>query len=108
MSRGLGWLQRTVLAILEADDRLMDTFEIAATAYSIQRDNNGNRWVTDAQHAAVRRALASLARQGKAIRLGRRYVDGRQRWANAHFGAIEKERLAAAIANLRRHRHHVP
>lgn len=107
MSRGLGWLQRAVWNMLDAEDRRMDTFEIAATVYSVQRDEGGNRWVSDAQHAAVRRALASLARQGKAVRLGRRYAvngkgDGRQYWANARFGPREIEAFSRACCACER------
>lgn len=96
MSQGLGWLQRAVLSVLDAEDRRVDTFEIAATVYSVQRDEDGNRWITDAQHAAVRRALASLAKQGRAVRLSRRYAvngrgNGRRYWANARCGPRELE-----------------
>jgi hypothetical protein len=88
MSRGLGWLQRTVLSFLEQEDRHMDTFEITATAHSIKRDEDGNRWVTDAQHASVHRVLTAFAKQGKVVRIGRIFYDapGRQHWANARFG----------------------
>jgi hypothetical protein len=85
LSRGMGWLQRKVLEILQSKDRLFDTFEITATVFEIERDKHDNRWVTDAQHAAVRRTLAGLVRQNKALSLGRRWPDGRQRWANIQF-----------------------
>jgi hypothetical protein len=91
MSRGLGWLQRTVLQILEAQDRRMDTFEITATTYSVEQDADGNRrWGTDAQHTAVRRALRRLAKQGKAVKLGRGYIRSRRYWANARFGTYDR------------------
>jgi hypothetical protein len=86
MSRGPGWLQRAVLNILDSEDRYYDTFEITATVYAVKRDKEGNRWVSDAQHASVRRVLTGLAKEGKALKLGTRHgANSRQHWANVRF-----------------------
>ena len=82
MSRGLGWVQRACLRIIgehEAAGNSPETFNIAAEVYQIARDKDGNRWLTDAQHAAVKRALAELRRQG-CIVSKRGFTDGRARW----------------------------
>jgi hypothetical protein len=104
MSRRLGWLQRSVLEVLEAEDRRMDTYEITRTVHGIPRGQP--IWgLTDAQRAAVRRALASLAKQGQAVPFGRAghdfgydFYQGSARykyWANARFGAQEMARIEA-------------
>ena len=67
MSRGLGWLQRECLRVID-DYRLAGkeptTFNIAAEVYQVKRDRHGNRMITDAQHVATKRALGSLRRSG--------------------------------------------
>lgn len=67
MSRGLGAIQRGCLQVIadyEAEGRTPTTFNIAAEVYHVERDRDGNRMVSDAQHVAVKRALSSLQRQG--------------------------------------------
>ena len=66
MSRGLGKVERDcVRAIAEyrVAGRWPHTYNIAADVYQIARDANGNRWVSSAQHAAVKRALLGLRRK---------------------------------------------
>jgi hypothetical protein len=87
MSRGLGKLQRDLLAILEDGDKVLDTITLAADAYRIELDASGCRGVTDAQHAAVRRALCSLHRRGLVVDLMRcRHRDNRRYWAALKAG----------------------
>jgi DNA topoisomerase IA len=70
--RGLGRVQQTCLQVIsqreaKAKDFWPTTYDIAADIYQIEPDKDGNRWVTDAQHVAVKRALESLQRQGHLI-----------------------------------------
>lgn len=73
MSTGLGRTQRRCLQAVQEhtarhaagdEDRLPTTYTIAAEAYDVQRDAEGNRYVTDAQHVATKRALSGLRRKG--------------------------------------------
>jgi hypothetical protein len=67
MSRGLGRIQRECLRVIEsyeAADERPTTFTIACEVYQVERDQDGNRWCNDAQHTAVKRALANLQRKG--------------------------------------------
>ncbi len=67
MSRGLGRIQRECLRVIEqyeAAGKRPTTFNVAAEVYQIKRDSLGNRMVSDAQHVATKRALASLRRKG--------------------------------------------
>ena len=54
------------------------TYNIAAYVYQVKPDKDGNRWINDAQHVAVKRALEGLQRQGRIIgfRTGRARVPG--------------------------------
>jgi hypothetical protein len=67
MSRGLGRIQRECLRVIEsyeAAGKEPTTFNIVAEVYQIKRDRQGNRTCNDAQHTAVKRALAGLRRIG--------------------------------------------
>lgn len=67
MSRGLGWVQRECLLAIkryEVIGKRPTTFAIAAEIYRVDCDEDGNRWVNDAQHVATKRALAGLRRKG--------------------------------------------
>jgi hypothetical protein len=67
MSRGLGRIQRECLRVIKSyqtSGRTPTTFTIAAKVYRVEPDQDGNRWVSDAQHASVRRALINLRRKG--------------------------------------------
>ena len=78
MSRGHGALQRSLLTILPRHDRYakpqacaegLDTLELTHKAYGIT-DPKLFKLVTGSQETSVRRALASLAREGAVIKLG--------------------------------------
>jgi hypothetical protein len=67
MSKGLGRIQRGCLRVIEEHEAVGQrptTFNIAAEVYRVRRDQRGNRMVSDAQHVATKRALASLRRMG--------------------------------------------
>jgi hypothetical protein len=49
----------------EGKDEHPTTFDIAADIYKIKVAKDGTRWVSDAQHVAVKRALAGLQRKGR-------------------------------------------
>jgi hypothetical protein len=70
VSRGLGWVQRTCLTVIqeyEVSGEWPTTFSIAATVYQIEPDADGNRWISDAQHVAIKRALEGLRRKGHIV-----------------------------------------
>ena len=72
MSRGLGWVQQACFEVIckhEATKKGLwpTTYTIAADIYQVKPDKDGNRWVTDAQHVAVERALEGLQRKGHII-----------------------------------------
>ena len=80
MSRGLGRIQRECLRVIESYEKAgkePTTFNIVADVYQIKRDRHGNRMRNDAQHTAVKRALAGLRRIGLvAGQQARRVVEG--------------------------------
>jgi hypothetical protein len=70
MSRGLGRVQNrclSAIALCEKRGEPASTFDIIASVYQLDRDADGTLWVTDAQHVAVKRALAGLQREGQVI-----------------------------------------
>src|SRR5262249_49071524 len=70
MSRGLGWVQLACLHVIKRYEDKAEwptTYNIAAYVYQVKPDKHGNRWVNDAQHVAVKRALEGLQRQGRII-----------------------------------------
>ena len=70
MGRGMGRVQRACLRVVEQyerDGRWPTTFNIAAEVYAVPPDQDSIRCVTDAQHVAVKRALAGLQRHGLVI-----------------------------------------
>jgi hypothetical protein len=58
MSRGRGTLQRSLLALINANADL-DMFELTALAYEIEPDRQGKMVVSAAHLASVRRALSA-------------------------------------------------
>jgi hypothetical protein len=68
MSRGIGELQQALLAAIQ-DRGCIDTLVVARCAYKLGR----RAAVSDAQHAATRRALAGLAKRGLVVHLGRHF-----------------------------------
>jgi hypothetical protein len=66
MSRGLGRVERAVLEVFQSKaDSVIDSIEI--TALIVGRNN-----VTESEASSCRRALRTLARQGKIVDLGRK------------------------------------
>jgi len=84
MSRGLGRVQwGCLLAIWRYEQRgeQPTTFDIAADIYHVEPDEDGYRIVSDAQHVAVKRALAGLQRQGRVVGF-RTNTERLMRWRN--------------------------
>jgi hypothetical protein len=71
VSRGFGRVQLGCLHAIrqhEANGNILPTtYTIAASVYEVTPDTDGNRWVDDAQHVAVRRALEGLQRKGRVL-----------------------------------------
>ena len=73
MSRGLGRVQNRCISAIALAERkggkgeLPDTYDIVAHVYGIRPDADGAYLVTDAQHVAVKRALAGLQRKAMII-----------------------------------------
>jgi hypothetical protein len=89
MSRGLGKLQRDLLETLEQSDKSIDTITLAAIAYQVEPDAPtimDRDLVTDAHHAAVRRALRNLHKRGLVVDLMRHDSNGRRQWASPKVG----------------------
>jgi hypothetical protein len=67
MSSWLGRIHRECLLVIEAHGaagKRPTTFGIAVHVYPINPDNDGYLNISDAQHTAVKRALAGLRRKG--------------------------------------------
>ena len=69
MRRGYGALQRRLLAILNTEDRVFETYTLVADAFDVKADEDGLRLISTAQMSAARRALRGLVRDGAAIEL---------------------------------------
>ena len=82
MRRGYGALQRRLLAILNAEDRVFETYTLVADAFEVKADEDGLRLITTAQMSAARRALRGLVRDGAVIDLGRHYPNTRRHWCS--------------------------
>jgi hypothetical protein len=101
MSRGYGALQRKLLAILNAEDRVFETYTLVADAYDVKTDEDGLRRISTAQMSGARRALRGLVRDGAAIDLGRRYPNTRRLWCSRRTELLhEIERKREAIGAL--------
>ena len=114
MSRGLGQTQQACLKVIrrceDSDDAWWPTtYNIAAEVYQIAPDADGNRWVSDAEHVATKRALESLQRKGLIIgfRAGQQRilgVDGRTELCHSWMTEkglarwLKRERKSAASA----------
>jgi len=91
MSRGLGRIERAVLAVL-AQCESNNALSLACDVYNVERDADGNRWCNAAQHAAVRRALRKLLRVGLIEGQRAGWHDKRARYWLAHnVGATGSE-----------------
>jgi hypothetical protein len=110
MSRGLGWVQRACLdaiAVYEANYKtekvLPTTYNITADVYQVERDEDDNRWVNNAQHSAVKRALKRLEKQGHITWMIKKDGDWRVRcWVTLQgavlLGLMSEEDAAAEVA----------
>src|SRR5215831_17024978 len=77
MSRGLGRMQRRILAIMR-DAEYRDVHTLAALAHGL-RPHLSAVPPTPSQLAGTSRALAGLAERGLAFRVGRRWTTERRR-----------------------------
>jgi hypothetical protein len=76
MSRGLGWVQRACLLVIDEYEQdgyeqiggnPPTTYNITASVFQVKPDEDGYRLVSDAQHVAVKRALENLQQKGRVI-----------------------------------------
>jgi hypothetical protein len=79
MSRGLGSVQRRLLALLEKADHPLSTYELAADVYLVGLLDE-DAMLSPAQVAAVSRALVALVKKGRVKRQRREHPDGQMRW----------------------------
>jgi len=102
-SRGYGALQRRLLAILNAEDRVFETYSLVADAFDVKADRDGVRLISTAQMSAVRRALRGLVRDGAVIDLGRHYPNTRRHWCSKRTELshkIQRKRKAMGALTL--------
>ena len=86
MSRGLGKIQRECLRVIESYESAgtrPTTFSVTAEVYQVERDRHGNRMISDAQHTAIKRALANLRRRDLVV--GQRDMGLCQRLADGSY-----------------------
>jgi hypothetical protein len=103
LSRRFGALQRKLLAILTAEDRVFETYSLVADAFGVKTDEDGLRRISMAQMSAVRRALRGLVRGGAVIDLGRHYPNPRRHWCSKRTELLyEIQRQRKAIGALTR------
>jgi hypothetical protein len=88
--RGYGALQRRLLAILNAEDRVFETYTLVADAFDVKADEDGLRKISTAQMSAARRALRGLVRDGAVIDLGRHYPNTRRYWCSKRTELLHK------------------
>ena len=93
MSRGLGRVQTGLLAIIERQEKPLNTYKLARMFY--QPDCQGQCLLTDAQIKATYRALSSLAKRGKIKRREDRGTYGFIWWRR--LDALTDEEMAARI-----------
>ena len=75
MSKGLGQVQRSVLAVfVAAPSERLDSIEIAGRAL-------GKYEINDSEASSYRRALRKLAEAGAIVDMGRNWRNGRRRYA---------------------------
>jgi hypothetical protein len=61
---------RAALATVLASDKTLEASDIAIAVYGLQPAENGITYITHAQHAAVRRAMVALVRNGQVRDMG--------------------------------------
>lgn len=97
LSRGLGRIEREILAIIENNNTLFSSIELVVTVYAAElREGNGkfqSRLRANVAMVSVRRALRSLVDKKKIVRIadplggGERYDDSWRRYANPDCAA---------------------
>ncbi|MBR1237732.1 hypothetical protein [Bradyrhizobium sp. AUGA SZCCT0182] len=102
MSRGLGRIQREVLALIAArrirdKECDLDTYQLTRLVYDVKPDENDFHRLTDAQVVAVRRALRGLERAGMVARLYRT-SQNREVWATAERAAQHEREMGVRRA----------
>lgn len=90
MSRGLGALQRRVLAALESRETVALSLDVAALAF-------GTNSLTAAQDAATRRALRGLAARGLVEQVSQVFRRGQRAWGTPSTVAAYHQRVRAAF-----------
>jgi hypothetical protein len=101
--RGYGALQRRLLAILIAEDRVFETYTLVADAFDVKAGEDGLRRISGAEMSAVRRALRGLVSDGAVIDLGRHYPNTRRYWCSKRTELLnEIQRKRKAIETLTR------
>jgi len=103
MSRGLGWIERRILALLKDNADGRNAISLAIDLYDVRPDENGDYWVDESQSTAVRRALTRLRDRGLAFDRGR-FRSGRKSWldreqAFVYAATSVKERAIRGIGN---------
>jgi hypothetical protein len=99
--RRYGALQLRLLAILNAEDRVFETYTLVAAAFDVKAGKDGLRLITMAQMSAARRALRGLVRDGAVIDLGRNYPNTRRHWCSERTELLhEIQRKREAIEAL--------
>jgi hypothetical protein len=91
------------LAILNAEDRVFETYSLVADAFDVKADRDGVRLISTAQMSAVRRALRGLVRDGAVIDLGRHYPNTRRHWCSKRTELshkIQRKRKAMGALTL--------
>ena len=94
MSRGLGRIQRGILEVLQYGQK--ETIALAGIIYAVAPGED----VTEAQHAAVRRALKTLQRAGKVEQLFIGHM-GRAYWATLEKAKAYREEVARVFGSHR-------
>jgi hypothetical protein len=93
MSRGLGWVQRECLRIIGSAPKNPTTYQVAAEVFQVKADEYGDRMITEAQHVATKRALASLRSKGLVkSREDAEIEDGKKSFQHVRPGTHRAER----------------
>jgi hypothetical protein len=98
MSTGHGHLQRQLLALIDANDGLLDTFELVERVFGIAPDPSGRILLSEAQVVSVRRALRKLASEAHIVAVGRDWHNRRARWASKRAHAAYESRKAKLLS----------
>ncbi len=95
MSRGHGAIQRAAMEVLDQNGSL-SVLELAWACYDVQPDATGFIAITDAQRAAMARALQGLQRQGLAFAVHRTSRGG-YLWMRRENAIRHVERVASTF-----------